>query len=82
MTTLHKSVVNVLTSKFDANVVRNLGTKASEAILGIDTIKGLALTLGEMLVEPSQYKTPKALACGYVSTLGRRHSVSIFGEKR
>ena len=61
MTTLHKSVVNVLTSKFDANVVRNLGTKASEAILGIDTIKGLALTLGEMLVDPSQYKTPKSL---------------------
>ena len=61
MTTLNKSVVNVLTSKFDANVVRNLGTKASEAILGIDTIKGLALTLGEMLVDPSQYKTPKSL---------------------
>jgi hypothetical protein len=61
MTTLHKSVVNVLTGKFDANVVRNIGSKASEALLGIDTIKGLALTLGEMLVEPSQYKTPKAL---------------------
>jgi len=59
--TTSKSVVNVLTGKFDANVVRNIGSKASEALLGIDTIKGLALTLGEMLVEPSQYKTPKAL---------------------
>lgn len=61
MNTLNKSAVNVLTSKFDANVVRTLGSQASEALLGIDTIKGLALKLGEMLVEPSQYKTPKSL---------------------
>jgi len=47
--TTSKSVVNVLTSKFDANVVRQLGSQASEALLGIDTIKGLALKLGEML---------------------------------
>lgn len=81
MTTLNKSVVNALTSKFDANVVRQLGSQASEALLGIDTIKGLALKLGEMLVEPSQYKTPKALPVVMYSPLAEGIAIQYSAKK-
>jgi hypothetical protein len=81
MATLNKSVVNVLTSKFDANVVRQLGSQASEALLGIDTIKGLALKLGEMLVEPSQYKTPKALPVVMYSPLSEGIAIQYSAKK-
>ena len=81
MTTSNKTNVNVLTSKFDANVVRQLGSQASEALLGIDTIKGLALKLGEMLVEPSQYKTPKALPVVMYSPLAEGIAIQYSAKK-
>jgi hypothetical protein len=81
MATLNKTNVNVLTGKFDANVVRQLGSQASEALLGIDTIKGLALKLGEMLVEPSQYKTPKALPVVMYSPLSEGIAIQYSAKK-